>query len=326
MESYYGRICNYCGKPLKENDEVIICPACKKSHHVACWIAREGCSTEGCSEQSPVLKQQNEEKKKREIQQEQREWYAKQLEEVKAQYRKKTTKLVLIMLGIMVALSIAGALLMLHLLNKKDRAAEPAAVTTTAAPETQIAPVTTPGQQGETAAPETEPATEAPTTEAPTEAPTTEAPTEAAEESSWSLEHYVDSFGDETDETYVLGVFVGTYKDSATAESMAGIRILLNNHNSLVRFYLYKGLTQETLLSSDEVTLEIKTADGKVKKLDVDYLDGYFFSYTDGELKSLIMNNSQLSWAITISSRYSSVDDVFRFKTDNIGLKELLGK
>ena len=44
------RVCNYCGRTLGEDEEVIICPACRKEHHVSCWIGMNGCATPGCSE------------------------------------------------------------------------------------------------------------------------------------------------------------------------------------------------------------------------------------------------------------------------------------
>ena len=44
------RVCNYCGRALGEQEEVIICPACRKEHHVSCWIGMSGCATPGCSE------------------------------------------------------------------------------------------------------------------------------------------------------------------------------------------------------------------------------------------------------------------------------------
>lgn len=44
------RACNCCGRSLSSWDEIIICPACRKEHHVSCWIARQGCATIGCPE------------------------------------------------------------------------------------------------------------------------------------------------------------------------------------------------------------------------------------------------------------------------------------
>lgn len=59
MEPYVSNLCNCCGRPLTTADEVIICPACRRPHHVNCWVRMQGCSTDGCSEQNPQLRQQN---------------------------------------------------------------------------------------------------------------------------------------------------------------------------------------------------------------------------------------------------------------------------
>ena len=56
MDTYVGKKCNRCGLILKEDDEVIICPACLKPHHTGCWIDFQGCATPGCIEQSPEEK------------------------------------------------------------------------------------------------------------------------------------------------------------------------------------------------------------------------------------------------------------------------------
>ena len=64
MEPYIGKFCNKCGRTLYEDDEVIICPACGKPHHVSCWIEEEGCATKGCLERN--LKKQQEEERQQE--------------------------------------------------------------------------------------------------------------------------------------------------------------------------------------------------------------------------------------------------------------------
>ncbi|MBQ7146561.1 MAG: SHOCT domain-containing protein [Lachnospiraceae bacterium] len=42
------RNCHACQTPFRKGDEIIICPRCRKEHHVGCWIARQGCATPGC--------------------------------------------------------------------------------------------------------------------------------------------------------------------------------------------------------------------------------------------------------------------------------------
>ena len=95
MEEYVGKPCNKCGKMLYENDEVIICPACGKPHHVNCWIADQGCATDGCTEQNPLIKKQNE---INQLLQEQRQ----EIENLKRKNKRKTTTVICIVLALLV--------------------------------------------------------------------------------------------------------------------------------------------------------------------------------------------------------------------------------
>ena len=65
MEPYIGKFCNKCGRTLYEDDEVIICPACLKPHHVSCWIEEEGCATKGCTERDPKKRQKEDAESKK---------------------------------------------------------------------------------------------------------------------------------------------------------------------------------------------------------------------------------------------------------------------
>ncbi|MBQ9083810.1 MAG: zinc-ribbon domain-containing protein [Clostridia bacterium] len=42
-----GTVCPLCGKPLTENDDIVVCPDCGTPHHRACWKAHGQC---GCPE------------------------------------------------------------------------------------------------------------------------------------------------------------------------------------------------------------------------------------------------------------------------------------
>lgn len=46
-----GKICPFCKSPIKESEEVIVCPSCDAPHHKGCWEENKGCTTFGCSEQ-----------------------------------------------------------------------------------------------------------------------------------------------------------------------------------------------------------------------------------------------------------------------------------
>ena len=169
------------------------------------------------------------------------------------------------------------------------------------------------------------------TTEASIDAPyvtepfdTSEKTTETSIDSYWEMGYFVDEFGDKTNKAYVNGVFVGDYDDSVSRKATAGLKITFTQTNRLVMFELFKGMSQVKLLSSEQASLKVKTEAGVVKELELLCTDDGVFFGLDNELFDLLMNNNPLSWAITISGQYSSTDDVFRFKTYNYGLEELL--
>ena len=41
-------ICAYCGREITLSDYRVYCPSCKADYHKDCWLANEGCVTEGC--------------------------------------------------------------------------------------------------------------------------------------------------------------------------------------------------------------------------------------------------------------------------------------
>lgn len=45
-----GRPCPYCRTPLRAEEQVVVCPACRVPHHLECWIDNGRCTTYGCRE------------------------------------------------------------------------------------------------------------------------------------------------------------------------------------------------------------------------------------------------------------------------------------
>ena len=41
-------ICAYCGQEIKKEDYRVYCPSCHADFHKDCWLANNGCVTEGC--------------------------------------------------------------------------------------------------------------------------------------------------------------------------------------------------------------------------------------------------------------------------------------
>lgn len=47
-EEHLGKTCPYCRFPLKVNEQMVICPACRVAHHTDCWQENGGCTTYAC--------------------------------------------------------------------------------------------------------------------------------------------------------------------------------------------------------------------------------------------------------------------------------------
>lgn len=45
---YCDADCSRCGVALLAGEQAVICPRCKRAHHVKCWKVRGGCATLGC--------------------------------------------------------------------------------------------------------------------------------------------------------------------------------------------------------------------------------------------------------------------------------------
>lgn len=42
------KVCPVCGKPIKENQAITVCPQCGVAHHMECWEKNNGCFKRGC--------------------------------------------------------------------------------------------------------------------------------------------------------------------------------------------------------------------------------------------------------------------------------------
>lgn len=42
------KICAYCGQEIKKEEYRVYCPSCHADYHKDCWLANNGCVTEGC--------------------------------------------------------------------------------------------------------------------------------------------------------------------------------------------------------------------------------------------------------------------------------------
>ena len=143
--------------------------------------------------------------------------------------------------------------------------------------------------------------------------------------SHWEIGYYVDDFGDETSDAYVMGKFFGTFSNSATRSSDLTVLIYLNNdspNTTQIRLLEY-GYHKATFSSLDTIILKTKNSDGHTRTFYMKYIYGDLYS-TDRGLADEILNSSQLSIVITTSSEYQTIPDTYNFKINNNGLNELL--
>ena len=144
--------------------------------------------------------------------------------------------------------------------------------------------------------------------------------------SDWKVGHYVDDFGDETSDAYVVGTFYGQFSNSATTDSdLIALVYLDKDRNGIVQIRLLEyGTHKATALSFEKVTLKIKSESGNTKSYNLSYKNGDFFSEKYDDLEGQIILNNSLTCVITISSEHSSITDIYKFKIDSAGVNELL--
>ena len=146
--------------------------------------------------------------------------------------------------------------------------------------------------------------------------------------SNWKLEYYVDEFGDyDLNSPYALGSFDGTFSNSATTGSKLTVCIYLDpEYSSWTQIRLIEyGSSIARFSSSDTITLKTKDSSGEENSYTLTYYNDDLYSF-ESSLRDAIENNETLSIYISAESSYSTTIDKYRFKTDNIGLSEILSE
>lgn len=140
----------------------------------------------------------------------------------------------------------------------------------------------------------------------------------------WTKENYVDSFGDKTNNTYIMGRFTGSYSNSATSAGDMTVDVQIDE---MVYMYCYMhGSTLPYHISTDSFTLMTKNQNGTTNTYKCYYLDGYgcMFTYEKGFLNEII-NNKETSIVIDVYGKSSyGAKASYRFKVNNAGLKEIM--
>lgn len=94
----------------------------------------------------------------------------------------------------------------------------------------------------------------------------------------WETKHYVDDFGDKTDETYQRVIAQGVFSNSATTNSECLYKFVKNDETIVVYIYEY-GRSKPTSYKSTLENIKIKTPNGDVKEINgiMFSKEGYLF-------------------------------------------------
>ena len=118
-------------------------------------------------------------------------------------------------------------------------------------------------------------------------------------QTNWEVDYYVDEFGDKTNDAYVRGEFHGTFSNSATNGSSLTVYVYMDKDkpNRIAFRLLEYDSHKATAISSDKVTLKIKTEIGTTYSYSLSNSGGDFYCI-DSALKTKVFSNEQLSCVI----------------------------
>ncbi len=139
--------------------------------------------------------------------------------------------------------------------------------------------------------------------------------------SNWKIDYYVDSFGDYTDDSYVIGTFTGTFSNSATNGSDLTVYVYLDPKfpNSITIRLLEYGNYKANFSSKDKILISTKDSSGSIDSYygNTEVYDGDLY-VQESSLRQAIEENEELKFDITVGN------NEYRFTTDNIGLSDML--
>lgn len=158
----------------------------------------------------------------------------------------------------------------------------------------------------------------------------------------WKIENYVDDFGDPTDETFVLGVFEGTFKNSVNLNTELTVAILYDDSNTNEKFGI-KLMEYDShivnISSSDTVKIKIKIKDNVFEYPDPSSMGKYSTSddirctneiiYVPSAINyylasTLKKNEDPVSFVIFITSLAGN-ESKYNFVINGNGFGELVG-
>lgn len=141
--------------------------------------------------------------------------------------------------------------------------------------------------------------------------------------SDWKVGHYIDDFGEETDDAYAIGTFYGYFSNSATTHSDLTVFVYLDKDTATrvsIRLLEY-GSHKATFATHETTKIKIKT--------DSDYVASYLIGGSSDlialgeDFVNQILNSKTISCVITTSSKYQTVPSVYHFTINCAGAREM---
>lgn len=142
--------------------------------------------------------------------------------------------------------------------------------------------------------------------------------------SNWRLSHYVDEFGDKSDDAYIVNSGNGTFSNSATTNSRLEYGIVIDNESFSIILYEYgSSQVKNTYSSTKQYDIKIKAGSSTLS------YTGYMLSETGDRIYIIdnyqsiigqIRLNNELSFLITVTDRPSTS---YKFKVDCSGFDDV---
>lgn len=127
----------------------------------------------------------------------------------------------------------------------------------------------------------------------------------------WRIRHFVDEFGEDTDEAYMTNSssFIGTFSNSATENSELLVDLIIRSDNSIkgkhyprtsIQLYEYGGNNPVKAYGKDTYSVRVKDAEGKVYSLRAaNFSDRLIITYDDApKLHSALMKGGKILFSI----------------------------
>jgi hypothetical protein len=146
----------------------------------------------------------------------------------------------------------------------------------------------------------------------------------------WTHKHYVDDFGDKSEDSYIVRVCTGTFSNSATSNSKLTVQCLVEVQDSIprFRFVLFEYGSQKVKnLQGNTINLKIKLADGTMETFSL-FGSGQSailsVSYSKKLIKIMKKESKLLKVYIGRSDDYS--ESTYNFTISPIGFTNAINK